>query len=120
MNDYQPLLDQARRLGEALALHPTVQRYFAAQHAARHDGAAQDFLRDHEELLERQSALRATGEALSAAEQTRLDQARAAVAGSATLAALAQAQADYVHMMREINAALDAPLAAARPPERRA
>jgi len=118
MNDIQDLLTKAQALGEALAAHPRVTGYFAAQRTARADAAAQKLLQDYHNHLRHLNELETARKPVEVADKHKLRDLENQIAGQETLKSLMRAQADYVALMNQVNQAMEAPLAGLGPPEK--
>ncbi|MBK9119051.1 MAG: YlbF family regulator [Phycisphaerales bacterium] len=114
MPDAQDLVQRARGLGEALAAHPVVVAYFGAQHQARSDNSAQSVLRDYQQQLEHIQKLEAEQQPIEVADKHKLQALEQQMASSDALKRLMRAQADYVALMNQVNAAMEEPLARLR------
>lgn len=110
MQDVEPLLARARELGEALATHPTVQNYHAAQRAARSDETARQLLEAHQTQAARIQQLEAERKPVEVADKQKLRDCETALSSHPTLKDLMRYQADYVQLMAQVNQALEAPL----------
>lgn len=117
MADYGDLLAKAGALGEALAAHPTVRDYHAAQKAARDDRTAQELVTTYQTQLGRIRTLEASGKPVEVADKQKLKTIEQQMSGSDVLKRLMRAQADYIDLMNRVNQAMDAPLAALATPE---
>ncbi len=118
MSEIQELLSKARSLGEALAAHPRVTAYFAAQRAARADEPAQKLLQEYHNHLNRMHQLEAEQKPIEVADKHKLRDLETRIAGDDALKKLMRAQADYVDLMNQVNQAMEAPLAGLGMPER--
>ncbi len=118
MSQIPELLAKARELGEALAAHPHVTTYYAAQRAARGDAAAQKLLQDYHSHLNRISQLEAEQKPIEVADKHKLRDLENQIAGQEALKILMRAQADYVALMNQVNQAMEAPLAELGVPEK--
>ena len=110
MQDIQDLLARAQTLGEALAAHPTIRAYYAAQRAARTDAQAQQMMRDYNAQLERVRQLEAELKPVEVADKQQLKSLEGEMAGNEALKVLMRTQADFVALMAQINGAIDGPL----------
>jgi cell fate (sporulation/competence/biofilm development) regulator YlbF (YheA/YmcA/DUF963 family) len=110
VDDIQDLLTSARALGAALAAHPTVCAYYAAQRAARADGNAQRLMRDYHAKLNQIQQFEAEQKPIEVADKQKLKSLEAEMAGNDALKALMRTQADYVALMAQVNGAIDGPL----------
>jgi cell fate (sporulation/competence/biofilm development) regulator YlbF (YheA/YmcA/DUF963 family) len=117
MANVEDLISKARALGEALASHPTVTAYFAAQKAAQDDSAAQDVLEAYHSQLQQIRAAEAAGAPIEVADKQKLKQLESDMAGNDALKKLQRVQMDYVVLMRQVNEAIDAPLGPLRDTE---
>lgn len=111
MNDFQPLLDQARSLGEAISHHPRVTTYLAAQRAAKNDPTAQQLFRNYQDQIARIRTLEEQRKPVEVADKHTLADLESQVASNECLKALMKAQVDYVELMSRIQQAMDNPLA---------
>jgi cell fate (sporulation/competence/biofilm development) regulator YlbF (YheA/YmcA/DUF963 family) len=110
MQDIQDLLARAQALGTALAAHPTVRAYHAAQRAARADAGAQRLMRDYHTQLNRIQQLEAELKPVEVADKQQLKSLETEMAGNEALKTLMRNQADYVALMAQVNGAIDGPL----------
>ena len=117
MSDMQDLLARAGVLGEALAAHPTVRGHYDAQRAVRTDTSAQQLLRDYQDHAKRMRQLEAEQKPVEVEDKRKLRDLEQQMARHETLKRFMRTQADYVALMAQVNAAMDAPLAALLPPE---
>ncbi len=120
MPDIQDLLTKARTLGEALAAHPTVTAYRAAQRAVHADTAAQTLLTEYQSQLNRVRELETQLKPVEVADKQKLKRLEGQIAGQESLKTLMRTQADYVALMAQVNREIDAPLAHLTQPEPRA
>lgn len=112
MADIRGLLDQARALGEAIAKHPHIQVFLAAQDNARKDGEAQQLLEAYKKQAEHIRLLEAQRKPVEPADKRKLADYEQKLASNPALKELMRAQADYVALMNQINRAMEGPLAA--------
>ena len=117
MHDIEDLLVKARTLGEALAAHPRVKSYYAAQHAIRIDEAARKLLQDYQVHMARIHELEAARKPVEVADKQKLREFETQMASNGVLKSLMRAQADYVELMNKVNETMEAPLAALVHPE---
>jgi len=115
MSDIRELLEQARRLGQAIAGHPHVRAYFAAQADVDRDPAAQQLLAAYTEQARRIRDLERQMKPVEVADKRKLAECEQKLAGNPALKALLRAQADYVALMNQVNRAMEEPLAALGP-----
>jgi len=118
MSDMPELLAKARDLGAALAAHPHVTTYYAAQRAVGADAAAQKLLQDYHQHLNHIGQLEAERKPVEVADKHKVHELENQIAGQATLKSLMRAQADYVALMNQVNQAMEAPLADLGVPEK--
>jgi cell fate (sporulation/competence/biofilm development) regulator YlbF (YheA/YmcA/DUF963 family) len=117
MPDIQDLLTRAHALGEALAAHPAVKAYRAAQRSVRADTAAEKLLADYQAHLNHVRELEEQLKPVEVADKQKLKSLEGQIAGHESLKALMRAQADYVALMAQINREIDSPLADLAQPE---
>lgn len=110
MADIADLLAKAKALGEALAAHPIVRDYHAAQKAAKDDKAAQGLIQSHQAQLAKIRQLEADRKPVEVSDKQALRGLEQQMAANETLKRLMRAQADYVDLMNRVNQAMDAPL----------
>lgn len=113
--DTQALLEQARKLGEALASHARVKAYMEARQAASQDSAAQQLLKDYQQAAKRIQQLQMQNKPIEVADKHKLGDLEAKMAGNSALKALMRAQADYLELMNQIDRATDEGLAGSQP-----
>lgn len=117
MPDVEDLLAKARTLGEALAAHPVIRDYHAAQQAARNDQAAQKLLRDYQAQLDHIRDLEARQKPVEVSDKHRLKDLETRMAGHESLKNLMRQQVEYVDLMARVNRAMDEPLVRLSHPE---
>jgi cell fate (sporulation/competence/biofilm development) regulator YlbF (YheA/YmcA/DUF963 family) len=117
MQDTQALVSLARQLGEALAAHPTVRDYRAAQRAVRDDESARQLLEAYQTQAARIHQLEQEQEPIEVADKQALREHETKLSAHATLKNLMRHQADYVQLMSQVNQAMEAPLAYLAAPE---
>ena len=117
MPDAKELIQKAEALGTALAEHPAVRAYAAAQTAARNDQGAQQLLRDYHEQLEKVRHLEAEQHPIEVADKHRLRELEQQMAGNEALKKLMRTQADYISLMSQVNRAIDGPVSKLIQPE---
>ena len=105
---------QARALGEAIAAHPRVRDYTAAQQALRQDPSAQSLLQAYGQQAERIRTLEQAQKPVEVADKQKLAEIEGQMATNEALKLLMRCQADYVELMNQVNQAMEAPLTAAR------
>lgn len=115
MPDFQDLVDQARRLGEAIAGHATVKSYFAARQAVQDDKEAQTLLADYTKHMERIQQLEREQKPIEVADKRQVADFESQIASNDPLKQLMRTQADYVALMNQVNQAMEGPVAAATP-----
>lgn len=103
---------KARSLGEALAAHPLVRDYYAAQQAARTDEAARKLLTDYQQHVAHLHQLEAEQRPIEPADKRKLHEFETGMATNEALKRLMRVQADYVALMSQVNQAMDEPLVA--------
>ncbi len=118
MNDIQELLAKAQALGEALAAHPRVKAYQAAQRAVRGDTLAQQLLQDYQSHLSHLSQLEGEHKPVEVADKHKLRDLENRIAAQDSLKVLMRTQADYVELMNQVNQTMEAPLSLLGQPER--
>lgn len=117
MSDTQELLEMSRRLGEALAAHPTVKSYYAAQQAVRDDTAARQLLEEYQRQAAHIQSLEAEQKPIDATDKQKLRDCEQNMAGNDALKGLMRWQAEYVSLMSQVNQAMEGPLTAMTRPE---
>jgi cell fate (sporulation/competence/biofilm development) regulator YlbF (YheA/YmcA/DUF963 family) len=114
MVDLQNLLDQAHALGEAIAAHPRVREYTAAQRAVAQDSNAQNLLQAYTQQAERIRELERTQKPIEVADKQKLAEIEGQMAANEALKRLMRCQANYVELMNRVNQSMETPLVAAR------
>ena len=117
MQDTQALVALARQLGEALAAHPTVRDYRAAQEAVRADETARELLEAYQTQAAHMQRLEQEQKPIEVADKQALRDCETKLSGHATLKSLMRHQADYVQLMGQVNQAMEAPLSDLATPE---
>ncbi len=117
MPDISALLQKASDLGNALAEHPAVREYHAAQHAVRADADAQRILKEHEEQLNRIHQLETKNQPIEVADKQKLRETEAHIFSNEALKRFTRAQTEYVALMNQVNRTLEEPLAKLAPAE---
>jgi len=112
MVDIRELLDQARALGKALAQHPHIRAFTAAQARARADAEARQLLESYRQHTEKVRALELQRKPIEPEDKRKLVEYEQKIASHPALKELMRAQADYVALMNQINRAIEAPLSA--------
>lgn len=107
MQGIENLLDQARRLGQAIAQNERVQAFFAAREVVHRDPSAQALLKDYMAHVDRIRSLEAGGRPIEVADKHKLGDLEQAMAHNAPLKELMRTQADYVELMTRVNQALE-------------
>ncbi|MCK4342783.1 MAG: YlbF family regulator [Phycisphaerae bacterium] len=118
MQDSENVLIKAKLLGEALAAHPRVKDYYAAQRAVRADETARKLLQDYQKQAAYIHQLEAEQKPVEVADKQKLREYETQMAGNETLKNLMRAQADYVQLMTQVNQTMEAPLADLALPEK--
>ncbi len=110
MPEIQDLLDKARALGTALAAHPIVRQYHAAQRTMRADDEALELFQAYQRQAERIRQLEAENLNVGDSERAKLQTLQSRFAGNTSLKDLLKSQTEYVHLMSQVNQAMEAPL----------
>jgi len=111
MDELRDVLDKARALGEALAAHPRVRDYTAANRAVADDPHAQNLLKSYTEQADHIHTLEATQKPVEVADKQKLADIERQMAANEALKLLMRSQADYVELMNRVNEAMETPLA---------
>ncbi len=110
MQNTSELLQEARKLGEAIARHERVRAYLAAQNAVRADKDAQALLREYARHMDHLHELETARKPIEVADKHKAADLEAKIAGHALLKDLMRTQADYIELMNQINQAMSASL----------
>ncbi len=112
MSEIGELLNQARALGEAIARHPRVRAFVAAQQAASADNAARELMEKYQGAAEELAALQAAGKPIEPELKRRIAAAEQALASNDMLKELMRRQADYIELMSKVQDAMESPMSA--------
>ena len=110
MSDSQELIEQAGRLGQAIAQHARVRAYFDAQAAVSRDAAAQELLKEYQAAAQRVTQLQQSGKPIEVADKHKLGEIEGRMASNDALKTLMRAQADYFDLMDRLNRAMEEPV----------
>lgn len=113
MADHDELLTQARVLGEALARHPRMTAFFAARKAVDANPASRQTLRDYSAHMQKLQQLAANQQPIEVADKHKAKALEGQLATDDLIKQFMRAQADYLELMHNVNAAMDAPVSAA-------
>ena len=111
MDELRDVLDKARTLGEALAAHPRIREYTAANRAVADDATAHSLLQSFGEQAARIRELEASQKPVEVADKQKLADIEKRMSANDALKRLMRAQADYIELMNRVNEAMEAPLA---------
>ena len=112
MVDKQELIEQARRLGEALATHPDVQAFLSARAGVEQSSDAQELLKAYSEHAQRIRRLEAEQKPIEVADKHKLAAYEQQMASNEAIKKMVAAQVNYVSLMNRVHQAMEAPLAA--------
>jgi cell fate (sporulation/competence/biofilm development) regulator YlbF (YheA/YmcA/DUF963 family) len=115
MTDTDELLEQARSLGRSLAKHPSIRAYWQAQAAVHDDAQARKLLENYTATVDQARRLAAKSKTPGDELKRQLQDAEQQIAANDVLKRWMRTQADYVELMQQVNAAMEAPLHEARP-----
>lgn len=111
-----PVLTQARALGEALAGHPLARAYHEAQQAVQTDASAQQLLREYQDHLARLRQLEEEQKPIEVADKQKLRDLETRVAAHEALKRVMRTQADYMALLNQVNREIEAPIDSAPAP----
>ena len=103
MADTNEILAAAGNLGGLIATHPTIKTYKEIARQLDLDVAARDLLSQYEQLIERLSQKEAQMLPIEVSEKRAFEQLQQSIALQPTLKRFAQAQADYMDLMRKVQ-----------------
>lgn len=110
----QELIEQARKLGVAIAQHPRTLAYFTAAQAVRDDSAARQLLSEYESHATKIGRLEAEHQPVEPADKRRLAELQTKVAGHEAIKQMMRAQTDYIDLMQRVNRAMEEQIVGAR------
>jgi cell fate (sporulation/competence/biofilm development) regulator YlbF (YheA/YmcA/DUF963 family) len=110
MAEFDEVLRQAKSLGQALAAHPRVAAYIAAQAAVHRDSAARSLLSDYDRHVQHVHSLEVEGKPIEVADKHKLRDLQSGMAGNESLKQLMRTQADYLELMNRIHDVLETPI----------
>lgn len=111
MPDTQELIKQARQLGEQLAANPVLTAYLEAQRAIRKDDEARRILENYRRAAQEVAQREANGMPIEPEHKRQLVEGEKAMASQATLKLWMRTQTDYMHLMNQVNQAMEEPIA---------
>jgi cell fate (sporulation/competence/biofilm development) regulator YlbF (YheA/YmcA/DUF963 family) len=103
MADTNEILAAAGRLGGLIATHPSIVAYKEVARQLDLDVAARDLLMQYEQLIERLSQKEAQMLPIEISEKRQFEQLQQSIALQPTLKRFAQAQAEYMDLMRKVQ-----------------
>ena len=111
----EAILEEARRLGQALVQHERFQRLRQAEQAVRNDPEARQLSHDLNAQMQKVSDLEARMAPIEPEDKRRLQELREKVHGNGALQELARAQADYLELMARVNEVIQKELGIEKP-----
>ncbi len=109
----QQILDDAEKLGQLLAQHPSVAKYQQAQRAVSEDPEASRLLSDFDRTLETLARQEQSGMPVSDAQRQQLESLQSRIVSHIKVKALNLAQVEFVDLLRRVNQTIQRPLQAA-------
>ncbi|MCG3126001.1 MAG: hypothetical protein CHACPFDD_00829 [Phycisphaerae bacterium] len=110
----QELIEQARKLGVAIAQHPRTLAYFSAAQAVRDDLSARQLLSEYESHAGRVGRAEAEHQPIEPADKRHLAELQSKVAGHEGIKQMMRAQTDYIDLMQRVNRAMEEQIVAAQ------
>ncbi|HEY3242455.1 MAG TPA: YlbF family regulator [Phycisphaerae bacterium] len=101
-----PILDVARDLGKRLAEHPKVKAYLEANEAVAASASTRQILTDYESQARKIEELTAANQPVEPEDKRKLADLEQKMASDPLMKTLLKAQADYVGLMRQVQAAI--------------
>jgi len=108
--DTQQLMDEAEKLGQLVAQHPTIARYKQAQKSLTDDAEANRLLADFERQIETLGRQEQAGMPVTDAQRMQLESLQGRIVSNLKIKAWNQAQVEFVDLLRKISQTIQKPL----------
>lgn len=109
--DTQQLLDEAAKLGQLVAQHPSIAKFKQAQRAIADDADASRLMAEFEKTIETIGRQEQSGLPATDAQRTALESIQSKIISNIKVKALNMAQMEFVDLLRKINQNIQGPLA---------
>ncbi len=101
--DTQQILDEATKLADLVAQHPSVDTYRKAQKAVSDDPEAARSLAEFDRTLETLARQESQGMPVTDAQRTQLESLQGRIVSNIKVKALNLAQVDFIDLLRKVN-----------------
>jgi cell fate (sporulation/competence/biofilm development) regulator YlbF (YheA/YmcA/DUF963 family) len=108
--DTQQLMDEASKLGDLVAQHPSVARYKDARKAVEQDADAGRLLAEFDRQIEALSRQQQSGLGVTDAQQQQLEALQSRIVSHLKIKALNLAQVEFIDLLRKITQTIQKPL----------
>jgi cell fate (sporulation/competence/biofilm development) regulator YlbF (YheA/YmcA/DUF963 family) len=108
--DTQQIMDEAEKVGQLVAQHPTIARYKQAQKSLADDTEANRLLADFERQIETLSRQEQSGMPVTDAQRMQLESLQGRIVSNLKIKAWNQAQVEFVDLLRKISQTIQKPL----------
>jgi cell fate (sporulation/competence/biofilm development) regulator YlbF (YheA/YmcA/DUF963 family) len=108
--DTQQLMDEASKLGDLVAQHPSVTRYKDARKAVEQDADAGRLLAEFDRQIEALSRQQQSGLGVTDAQQQQLEALQSRIVSHLKIKALNLAQVEFIDLLRKITQTIQKPL----------
>lgn len=100
------LLESARKLGQMVAKHPSIQKYVQATSAFEKDTDSQRLLADYSRFIESLAQKEATGRPIEVADKRKLETLQTQLAMHPILRGLQMAEVEFADTLRKVDQAI--------------
>ena len=111
MADTAAIIEQARKLGDAIAAHPRVRTFLDIQRRIRDDQQARKLLEDYQRQAQHIQQRLAERKPVEVEDKRRLGELEQQMASNETLKQFMRAQVDYLDLMNQVNQAMEQAIA---------
>jgi cell fate (sporulation/competence/biofilm development) regulator YlbF (YheA/YmcA/DUF963 family) len=114
--DTQQILDEAEKLGQLVAQHPSVDRYKQAQKAVADDAEASRLMADFERAYAKLAQQAEAGLPVTDAQRDQLESIQSRIVSHIKVKNLNLAQVEFVDLLRKVGQTIQKPLAGSTGP----
>lgn len=111
--DTQQILDEAEKLGQLVAQHPSVERYKQAQKAVSDDPDTSRLMAEFERTYGRLAQQAEAGMPVTDAQRDQLEAIQSRIVSNIKVKALNMAQVEFVDLLRKVGQIIQKPVAGA-------
>ena len=117
MSEMNEILGAAGKLGALISGHPAINNYKEVARQLELDVAAKNIMMQYEQLIERLSQKEAAMQPIEIAEKQHFEQLQQSIAMQPTIKRFAQAQQDYMELMKKVQETINLGISGQLPPE---